>query len=70
MVQTHQISNQNFTTTEAAEFLGVKPGTLEVWRVQGRGPRFLKLGRAVRYPEAFLLEFMDKNIRASTSDAG
>lgn len=56
------------TTEEAAERLGMKKGTLEVWRVQGRGPRFLKLGRAVRYPEEFLDDFLMQSVRASTSE--
>ena len=43
---------KNFTTQQTAEILGVKPSTLEVWRVYGKGPRFCKLeGRRVVYPE-------------------
>ena len=35
--------------TEVAERLGVSPFTVRAWRHRGHGPRFLKMGRAVRY---------------------
>jgi excisionase family DNA binding protein len=37
------------TPTEAAEYLKLKPRALEHMRGQGRGPRFFKAGRLVRY---------------------
>ncbi|MFW5489115.1 MAG: helix-turn-helix transcriptional regulator [Desulfovibrio sp.] len=37
------------TTKEAAERLGLSPGTLEVWRCLGKGPRYIKIGRRVGY---------------------
>ena len=55
------------TTNQAAEALGVKPATLEVWRCQGRGPRFLKLGRVVRYRQSDLEAFLNENSRLNTS---
>ena len=36
-------------TKEAAEKLGLSPGTLEVWRCLGKGPRYIKIGRRVGY---------------------
>lgn len=36
-------------TAEAAKILDVKTNTLEVWRSQKRGPRFIKACGAVRY---------------------
>jgi hypothetical protein len=38
-----------FDTVAAAPLLGVKPGTLEVWRFKGIGPRFVKCGSPVVY---------------------
>lgn len=35
--------------TEVAERLGVSPFTVRAWRRRGHGPRFMKMGRAVRY---------------------
>lgn len=38
------------TTREAAALVGVSVRTLEALRAEGRGPRFVRIGRAVRYP--------------------
>ena len=43
--------------TEAADFLRLRKNTLEVWRVQGRGPAFLKLGSRVVYDREELEAF-------------
>ena len=37
------------TEREAAEFLAASKATLNYWRVTGKGPRFYKHGRSVRY---------------------
>ena len=37
------------TDIEVAERLGVSRFTVRSWRIKGVGPRFLKMGRAVRY---------------------
>jgi excisionase family DNA binding protein len=37
------------TDIEVAERLGVSRFTVRSWRLKGVGPRFLKMGRAVRY---------------------
>lgn len=39
--------------------LGVSVETLRGWRKQGRGPRYRKLGRAVRYSIADLEAFVE-----------
>ena len=54
------------TTTEAAEFLGYSPGTLNTSRSTGRlagveSPVFLKIGSAVRYEKADLNKWVDEN---------
>ena len=54
-------------TTEAAQWLGLSPATLEAWRVRGGGPEFVKLGRAVRYSDEALDAFKARNTRTSTS---
>ena len=35
--------------TEAADEIGVTPGTLANWRWRGHGPPYLKIGRKVTY---------------------
>jgi excisionase family DNA binding protein len=37
------------TDVEVAKRLGVSRFTVRSWRLKGTGPRFLKMGRAVRY---------------------
>jgi excisionase family DNA binding protein len=56
-------------TEEAAKILKVKVATLEQWRWNGKGPRFLKLGRAVRYRQEDLAAFMEVNACTSTAQA-
>ena len=41
--------NRTLTDVEVAERLGVSRFTVRSWRLKGVGPRFLKMGRAVRY---------------------
>lgn len=57
-------------TRGAADFLGVSARTLEGFRVRGGGPRFVKIGGAVRYRLTSLEEYLQHHERASTSDTG
>jgi predicted site-specific integrase-resolvase len=57
------------TTKQAADRLGLKPGTLEAWRVRGGGPIYVKFGKAVRYPDQNLDAFEKGNERNNTSQA-
>lgn len=43
----------------AALFISVK--TLQLWRQQGRGPRFLRLVSHVRYRAGDVVEWMEQN---------
>lgn len=58
------------STEQAAARCGLSPRTLEKVRITGGGPRFVKLGRSVRYDVADLDAWIASNRRASTSDAG
>ena len=49
-------------TSIAAEILGLRPGTLEVWRSRGRGPRYAKIGRRVFYNIPDLENFANSHI--------
>ena len=57
-------------TPEAAAYLNVQSSTLEQWRWNGRGPRFSKLGRAVRYRQSDLDEFLNARVFSNTTEAG
>ncbi|WP_041388845.1 helix-turn-helix domain-containing protein [Polaromonas sp. JS666] len=44
---------------ESAEFLGVKPTTLQIWRCTKRYPLpYIKVGRLVRYRQSDLEAFL------------
>ena len=55
------------TNTETAELIGLKPNTLEIWRWQGKGPIYRKVGRLVRYVESDVLAWLDAQTRQNTS---
>lgn len=56
---------------DAAEYIGVSPGTLSVWRSTGRYDLpFLKIGRSVRYRKADLDSWLERRTRAGHVDAG
>lgn len=61
---------QLLTERDASQLLCLSVRTLQKWRLSGRGPRFLKLGHAVRYDRAELERFLTGARRASTSDPG
>ena len=54
---------------QAAEFLGLKPRTLQAWRWSGGGPRFVRLSaRAVRYRQSDLDAYVTARLVHSTSE--
>ena len=57
------------TERDASEPLGVSVRTLQKWRLQGNGPRFVKLGHAVRYDVKDLEAYIERARRRSTSDS-
>ena len=54
-------------STEVAQRLGIANQTLAKWRWAHEGPRFVKLGKAVRYSEADLAAWLDANAREPQS---
>ena len=48
-LSTSSATKRTLTDVEVARRLGVSRFTVRSWRLKGVGPRFLKLGRAVRY---------------------
>jgi predicted DNA-binding transcriptional regulator AlpA len=47
--------------------LGVSRSTLQSWRYAGRGPRFIKLGRMIRYRNADVDAFLRANTRGTAA---
>jgi len=58
------IKCQLMVERDAAHYLKLKPATLAAWRCTKRvdGPRYVKLGGAVRYPLAELDAFIDRSL--------
>jgi excisionase family DNA binding protein len=58
------------TQRQAANLLCLSERTLERFRLQGGGPKFVKAGRAVRYREADLEAWIAARVVSSTSTIG
>ena len=56
------------TKVEAAAYVRLKKPTLERFRVTGGGPKFCKLGGAVRYRRPDLDAWLETRTLSSTSD--
>jgi predicted DNA-binding transcriptional regulator AlpA len=53
---------------DVAKLLGVSTSWLAKARLTGDGPRFVKIGRAVRYLESCVKEYIKARTRGSTSE--
>jgi len=59
------------TTEQVAEVLAVDRRTLDAWRIQGCGPKFLRLTpRCIRYRPSDIEAWAAERVRRSTSDPG
>jgi len=56
------------STNDAAKRLSLSPRTLESLRTKGGGPRFVRLGRRIAYPESELEAWAMRGLRSSTAD--
>ena len=61
--------NLALDTHQAAARTGLSSSTMRKLRLTGCGPKFLKLGRAVRYRETDLNAWLDEREVSSTSEA-
>ena len=57
-------------TSEAADYVRLSPPTMERFRLTGEGPRYCKLGGAVRYRQGDLDVWLESRLVSSTSDGG
>lgn len=62
------LASEFLNTQQAATFLNVSASFLNKARLTGGGPRYCKMGHAVRYEKAQLIEWATENARRSTSD--
>ena len=55
------------TTAQAAEAIKQRPATMTKWRSEGKGPPYLKLGRACYYRPEALRQWLAAQERAPRS---
>ena len=61
--QSHQ-GDALLTERDASDVLRLSIKTLQAWRSKGRGPAFVRAGRAIRYRRNDLIAWIDANIVA------
>ena len=59
--------NLLLSTSHAAEFLNLSSSTLSKWRLSGKGPAFVKLGRRVCYRRSALEKFVTARVYPNTA---
>ena len=60
---------QPLTESQAAARLGLKVATLRAWRQKGKGPAYVRLGRAVRYLMTDVEDFIQSNRQIPRADS-
>lgn len=56
------------TTAEVAKLFNISIRTLEDWRLRGGGPRYIKVGRLVRYLYSDVVAFIERGGRSNTGE--
>jgi hypothetical protein len=59
-----------WSTADLAACLSFSPRTVRRWRVQGIGPAWFRVGRAVRYDPAEVYRWLDEDCEWSPAVAG
>ena len=54
------------TEQEAGTLIDLAPSTLQKYRITGQGPKFIKVGRKVRYRPEHLIEWLESRTVDST----
>ena len=57
-------------TMRAAQYLGIGQRTLDNWRSQGRGPRYIRIGSRIYYRIVHLEEYVKANTVDSEFKSG
>jgi len=52
---------ERMNTEQAASYIGLSKKTLCMWRCQGKGPRFIKLGSRILYKKSDLDTYIEEN---------
>ena len=62
--------SQALTEHAVAKQLGLSVATLRAWRLKGKGPRFVRFGRAVRYLAADVERFVEASVVDQSKHVG
>lgn len=63
------MTNELLKDPEVAEMLGgLHPGTLRLWRLAGKGPKYLKIGHKVRYRRETVEAWLAAQERSGTNE--
>ena len=69
-VRVRVLPDGRMTRQDAATYLGLKPKTLAMWAMEGRGPKSVRVGGRCFYFKADLDTFIEAGRRDTTSDPG
>ena len=58
--------NDLLTEKQVAEKTGLSIKTLQAWRWYGKGPKYVKLGKSVRYKVGDVLDWIEERKRTCT----
>lgn len=56
------------STLALAKLVGVTVDTVKHWRVAGRGPKFVRISRTIRYTPQDVAEWLEANRHESTEE--
>ena len=63
-----QAVKDRMNVDQAAEYLGLAASTLNKWRIQGKGPRYVRIGNRVRYRRPDLDAYTEASV-VETADS-
>ncbi len=55
------------TQKQVEQYLQLKASTLEQWRLAGKGPKFIRLGRSIRYRIEDIEDFVETLTRYNST---
>jgi len=56
------------TEKQVAAMLNINPATLNNWRQQGKGPKYVKVGGSIRYRYTDVELYLEKNAVETTGE--
>jgi predicted DNA-binding transcriptional regulator AlpA len=69
LLELHQFDPlELLTTKDLSKLWGIAEITLRIWRLNGCSPRYVKLGRSVKYRRIDVEAWLDARSFASTSE--